>query len=221
MATAAPERGSMLGQGVYSLDELRRYVALGGTPDDARQVTYWLGSVLNPVRRHPRRPDHSFSDLVSVFVVTELRRRGVSAATIRKAETWLRKKWETDRPFVSNEIQTDGRGIYVDDELIAGQIESADRQGQQVMRELVKDRLTHLHYADGTAAYWTPMAAILVDPRVQFGEPVIDGTRVPTAVLADAVRHFGIEAAANRLDVPADAARSAVAFEEKLAALDV
>jgi hypothetical protein len=100
-------------------------------------VGYWLGSVLNPVRRHPRRPDHSFSDLISLFVVSELRRRGVRPAAIREAEAWLRRKWQTDRPFVSEEIQTDGHGIFVDDRPVSGQIESADRHGQQVMRELV------------------------------------------------------------------------------------
>lgn len=217
---SAPRRD--LGGGVYALANLRQFVAFAGTVDDARRVLPWLTRVLNPVDHHTKRADYSFSDLVSLFVVRELLHKGVPPFVVRDAEAWLRKKWKTDRPFVSDEIQTDGAGVFVDDELVAGgQIESADKGGRQVLREAVRERLTRVQYIDGTAAYWRPMKHVLVDPRVQFGEPVIDGTRVQTWVLADAAGSFGLQAAARRLEVPTDAARAAIAFEEKLTALNV
>jgi hypothetical protein len=123
--------------------------------------------------------DYSFSDLISLFVVRELLNKGVTPRTIRMAESYLRRKWKTDRPFVTDEIQTDGRTVFVDDEIVSGQIESADRHGQQVMREVVSDRLARVRYHAGTAESWSPADCVLVDPRVQFGEPVIAGTRVP------------------------------------------
>jgi len=206
-----------VGQGVYALSDLRAYLAFSGRPQDADKALPWLTSVLNPVRHQPRGADYSFSDLVSLFVVRELLKRGVRPSTMREAENYLRRKWDTDRPFVSDEIQTDGQGVFVDDELIAGQIESADRHGQQVLRELVKDRLAHVHYHEGTAAYWTPTAGVLVDPRVQFGEPVIAGTRIPTEVVADVARTIRPDLAASQLRVSLAAARTAVAFQEKLA----
>src|SRR5215213_4422131 len=87
-----------LGQGLYSLQELRAYLALSGDQDDGRHASRWLSYVLNPVRRRPRRPDHSFSDLISLFVVRELLRLDVAPHTIREAEEHLRKVWNTDRP---------------------------------------------------------------------------------------------------------------------------
>jgi uncharacterized protein (DUF433 family) len=208
-----------LGAGFYGLADLRVFLAFSGQPPDAERALPWLTRALNPVTHRSKSADYSFSDLVSLFVVRELRRKGVRASDIRTAEYYLRKKWKTDRPFVSDEIQTDGRRVFIEDEVIPGQIESADLEGQQVMREMVKDWLSYVHYHEGTAAYWTPMKKILVDPRVQFGEPVIAGTRIPTSAVADIARLAGPEDAADQLGVDLSGARAAISFETKLAAL--
>lgn len=205
-----------LESGFYALRDLRAYVGFDGTTADAERVSQWLSRVLHPVAREPRRPDYSFGDLISLFVVRELLAKGLSPRTIRDAEGWLRRKWRTDRPFVSGELQTDGSGIYVDDNLIAGQIESADRHGQQVMRELVRERLTRVHYHEGVAASWSPLDGVLVDPRVQFGEPVLAGTRLTTKLLYDAVQALGRDRTASRLRIMAGDMEPALAFERRL-----
>ncbi|MDX6650592.1 MAG: hypothetical protein QOJ97_2543 [Solirubrobacteraceae bacterium] len=222
MTTLAHDRESTrraLGAGFYGLADLRLFLAISGKRQDAERALPWLTRALNPVSHRPKSADYSFSDLISLFVVRELRKKGVRASDIRTAESYLRKKWKTDRPFVSDEIQTDGRRVFVEDEVISGQIESADLEGQQVMREMVKDRLSSVHYNEGAAAYWTPMQKVLVDPRVQFGEPVIAGTRIPTGAVADIARRGGLEGAADQLGVDLSAARAAISFENKLAAL--
>jgi uncharacterized protein (DUF433 family) len=216
-ATHAKTTRLDLGYGIYSLAELRAFLAFSGSQDDADHAHRWLTRMLNPVKHRRRQPDYSFSDLISLFVVRELLNKGVAPITIRKAEAYLRRKWGTDRPFVSDEIQTDGRGVFVDDNLIAGQIESADRHGQQVMRELVKDRLAHVHYHEGSAVYWTPADRILVDPRVQFGEPVIRGTRVPTEAVALSAHNRDLDTVAHDLGISLADATAALAFEQKLA----
>jgi uncharacterized protein (DUF433 family) len=207
-----------VGSGFYGLGDLRSFLALSGAPGDAKHALPWLKSALNPVPHGRRRPDYSFADLVSLFVVRELVRSGVRLRTIRDAESYLRTKWQTERPFVSDEISTDGHGIFVDDNLIAGQIESADRHGQQVMRELVKDHLSAVHYHHGSATYWTPRAGVLVDPRVQFGEPVLEGTRLTTELVAAAASELGVDDAASRLRITRKAVGTAVRFDAELAA---
>jgi len=208
-----------IGQGVYSLKDLRAFVAFEGERKEGKLVPSWLDSALNPVPHERWQPDYSFSDLISLFVVRELRRMGHPIRDIRTAEAHFRTKWLKDRPFASDDIWSDGRVISDREELVPGQIEAAHRPGQQVMLEVVKDRLVNVRYDGGWAAYWIPMENVLVDPRVQFGEPVVSDTRVTTDVLADAVRHFGIEKASRRLDVTLPAARSALAFEDKLASV--
>lgn len=207
---------SDLESGFYALRDLRAFVAFEGAPTDVDRVSYWLRTVLNPVDRQPHHPDYNFGDLISLFVVRELLGKGVAPHVIRDAETWLRRKWNTERPFVSGDIQTDGLGIFVDDDLIAGQIESADRYGQQVLRELVRERLTRVHYRDGVAAKWTPVDGVLVDPRVQFGEPVLAGTRLMTSLVAAAARKLGPEQTTNRFGISPLEVKRAVAFEKQL-----
>lgn len=220
MTISGIERGTDLGQGLYSLASLRAYVALNGEPEDGGYVLDWLTGVLNPVGHSRWRPDYSFGDLISLFVVRELKKKGVKSGHIREAEAYLRKKWNTDRPFVSDEIKTDGCGIFVDDELVAGdQLESAERHGQQVMREAVKERLTHVRYDEGTASNWTPMRHILVDPRVQFGEPVIEGTRIPTESVLDMTSYADLDGIAKELSITVGQAKAAVSFEQRLSAL--
>src|SRR4051794_28546060 len=101
-----------LGQGIYSLAELKQYVALDAGPDAGEQVLPWLMDILLPVAHRSRRPDYSFSDLISLFVVRELRRAGVQPRAIRDAEAHFRKLWHTDRPFARESIATDGVDVY-------------------------------------------------------------------------------------------------------------
>jgi uncharacterized protein (DUF433 family) len=208
-----------LGAGAYSPKDLRVFVGLHGDPSDAKRVPGWLNHVLNPVPHERWQPDYTFSDLISLFVVRFLLKSGVQPKAIRDAEAHLRQAWGTARPFVSSEIKTDGRNVFFRDEVISGQIEAADMRGQQTMREMVKDRLKSVHYSDGTATYWTPMRNVVVDPRVQFGEPVIAGTRLLTELVADAAASLGRKETAERFSISPTAVSSAVNFERRRAAV--
>lgn len=212
-------RGS-LGVGVYGLSELRQFLAVSGKREDADNALPWLRSILNPVGHSPWQADYSFSDLISLFVVRELLKKGLSRSTIREAETYLRVKWHTDRPFVRDEIKTDGVDVFCDDHVITKQIESANRHGQQTMREAVKDKLTSVRYNDGIATAWIPAEGVLLDPKVQFGEPVIQGTRIPTEAVANVARSLGEDCAAGRFDIEADQVAAAIAFEQQIASLN-
>lgn len=212
-----------LDQGLYSLGDLRLFVSYFGDAHDGRRATeWWLPGVLNPVAHTRYRPDYSFSDLISLFVVRELLRSGVRPGAIRDAENYLRKRRGTDRPFVSEGIATDGSDIYLDGERAAEvpeQIESASRHGQQAMVEPIRQRLRTVRYHEGQADQWVPAPYVIVDPEVQFGEPVIAETRLPTATFAAAVNEVGVDAATRSFDVLPPAAASAVEFERTLAAL--
>jgi uncharacterized protein (DUF433 family) len=215
--TSESTRGT-LGQGLYGLGQLEAFVALEGKAGDGRRVSYWLTEVLNPVEHQPYRPDYSFSDLISLMVVRKLRERGVRPIDIREAELYLRERLKTDRPFVSDRIKTDGCDVFLDKEQITGQLESANKRGQQAMLDAVKDQLETVSYLSGRAVLWTPGPSVEVDPEVQFGEPVVSGTRVPTSVVARVSQDLGVEHTARRFAIDTAAAKAAVAFERRLAA---
>jgi uncharacterized protein (DUF433 family) len=209
-----------LGAGVYSLADLRLFVALYGEPKDGKQAARWLRTVLNPVEHTPWQADYSFSDLVSLFVVRQLRRRGVRPWRITKAEQYLREKWKTDRPFAREDIMTDGYEVFCDDDPAAGQIEAAVKGGQQTFRQIIEDGLESVYYSDGGAAYWLPAPGIVIDPRVQFGAPVVKGTGVPTDAVAGVAKNLGVDRAVRRFDLSADLVESAIQFEDRIASLN-
>jgi uncharacterized protein (DUF433 family) len=207
-----PTRGD-LGMGVYALADLRRFLAFSGSPEDAKWAARWLRTALNTVDHDRWRADYSFSDLVSLFVVRQLRHKGVKPQTIQRAEQHLRTLWKTDRPFAREEIKTDGFEVLCEDNPSLGQIEGAGLEGQQIMRMAIENSLESVHYLDQSAAYWTPTPGIVVDPRVQFGSPVVEGTRVPTDAVSGVAQELGKERAARRFDLPVALVESAISFE--------
>lgn len=218
--TTLPDRGQ-LGQGIYSLADLRLYLAYDGAQDDGR-VLAWLGAALNPVAHKVRQPDYSFSDLVSLFVVRRLTAFGVRSAQIREAEARMRGVRGIDRPFVSEDIATDGVEVFFATE--GDQIESANlstkrRTGQQASRTAIAPYLHQVRYQDGAATSWAPADHVRLDPTVQFGDPTVDGSRVPTAAVADMARHASVAEVAQRLGLDLEAAEAAVRFERRLAGL--
>jgi uncharacterized protein (DUF433 family) len=212
-----------IGQGIYSLADLRLYVAYFGEPSDGPHALRWLTDALNPAGHRARQPDYSFTDLVSLFVVRELIRFGVKVSAIREAEASMRLTRGVDRPLACEDIATDGREVFFATE--PNQVESANRTsrrqraGQQASAIAIAPYLHRVRYHEGAAAMWSPVDGIVLNPLVQFGEPVIDGTRVLTSAVADLARAEGVDVAANWLDVDRDAANTAVRFERQLAAL--
>jgi uncharacterized protein (DUF433 family) len=211
---------AQLGQGIYSLDDLRTYLSYYA--DDVATGGFalnWLSAALNPAHGHvARRPDYAFSDLISLFVVRELRRQGVRQAKIRQAEQHLRQTTGLERPFVHREVMTDGRDVW-----IAGdepdQVEAASGpQGQQASRVALSAYLTAVQYTDNVAATWKPAEHVLLSPQLQFGEPVVAGTRVATAAVAEIAEIAGAERAAARLGIGQAQANAAISFEHRLTA---
>jgi uncharacterized protein (DUF433 family) len=221
-SSAESTRGQ-IGQGIYSLADLGVYVAYAADSEwDPRAVLEWLQQALNPVGHRRHQPDYSFSDLVSLFVVRELRRHGVPLRRIREAEARLRARSGIDRPFVREDIATDGEEVFFATE--ADQVESANlsrkrRTGQQTSAVVLADYLHRIRYEDGAALSWSPTDHVVLDPVIQFGEPVIEGSRVPTATAAAMARESSPELAAHWLAVDRTGVDAAVRFEHELDAI--
>lgn len=214
-----------LNQGLYSLGELRVFLALEGEKKDGERALYWLTSALNSVEHQSKQPDYSFSDLISLFVVRELRRRGVPSSEIAKAEQYGRKRFGVDRPFVRHDVATDGSDVCFEadrDSTRPHSVESANREGQRAMVGPIRDQLRSVRYSEGdhgSAYEWVPMKGVVLDPRIQFGAPVISGTRVLTDDAAEIAEELGPDATARRLSIEPAGLRAAIKFQRRIAAL--
>ena len=124
----------------------------------------------------------AFQDLVSMRVIAALRAAGVSWPRIHAAETWLRQHTGCQRPFATEQLWTDRSDVLADfgERLIA-----ASQHGQLAM-SILKDYLiplSGLQFQDQVASKWSPRSGVMLDPAVQFGEPCIPNTRIPTRAI--------------------------------------
>jgi uncharacterized protein (DUF433 family) len=108
----------------------------------------------------------------------------MSHREIMIAEQVLRKYYGHDYPFATMEFWTlPPKDILIRD---GGLLLSASRH-LQVAMEFFEEYMCPYHNLSfdifNISASWRPYDNILLDPKIQYGEPCIDGTRVPTQVL--------------------------------------
>lgn len=167
----------------------------------------------------------SFHDLLEVQFVHAFREHGVSLQTIRVASQRARELFKTDYPFTSQQFRTDGRTIFASAIEETGETELLDLVKQQyAFRKIIEPSLrTGIEFgSDRLATRWYPSPrskAIVLDPAIAFGKPIVTHGSVRTSVLSEAFNAEGDKNFVARLyEVPVAAVDAAIAFEESLAA---
>ncbi|SIT42009.1 conserved hypothetical protein [Paraburkholderia ribeironis] len=167
----------------------------------------------------------SFHDLLEVRFVHAFRKHGVSLQAIRLASQRARELFETDYPFTSRQFRTDGRTIFTSAMEETGETELLDLVKQQyAFRKIIEPSLYRgIEFGeDQVAARWYPSSrskAIVLDPSIAFGKPIVTNGAVRTSILYDAFIAEGNKNFVAKLyEVPVAAVDAAVAFEESLAA---
>jgi uncharacterized protein (DUF433 family) len=171
---------------IYLLSDVARYARL--RPSTAR---YWLLSI--PGREPSRPPGEglSFLDLVSLLIMRELRRMGVSSRAVGRAEAYLTGELGA-YPFARGVIWTDGAHVLFNPQgpLVTDvpdyELTSADKWGQLAFVEAIRQYLHYVKYSEdeeAIAVAWYPNDGVELNPRRQFGQPCVRGTRVATRAL--------------------------------------
>lgn len=134
----------------------------------------------------------SFTNLVEAHVLKAIRRQhGVPMQKVRPALKYLEKKLKVAHPLAHQQLLTDGVSLFAER---FGQLVNLSKEGQLAVRELLEAHLRRIeHDARGLALRLFPFSRgeslqapriVVVDPRISFGRPVIDGTAVRTEVVA-------------------------------------
>lgn len=225
----------LTGVGLYTFHEAAR---LTGIP--LRDLRRWLGGYTYQDKRHEtsiavpplwetevddQLDGIGFHDLLEVRFVRAFREHGVSLQTIRLASQRARELFATDYPFTSRRFRTDGRTIFASAMEETGETELLDLiRRQYAFRKIVEPSLySGIEFGvDQTAARWYPESkskAIVLDPQVGFGKPILANSGVRTSILYDAFIAEGDKSFVAKLyEVPVSAVDAAIAFEERLAA---
>jgi uncharacterized protein (DUF433 family) len=233
---------SDLGKGVYTLPDAARLVR-----GDANKIRRWLyGYDYAKGTGDDRRRYHSsplwdpqyganelggrivgFRDLMELRIVREFVTRGVPLIVVRYCLAAARDMFGGDYPLTRQRFLTDGETVFHEALDVAATTEDGPalldlRKRQHVFRTIVKDSLyAGIEYDGDVARRWYPEGkrhAVVVDPEVQFGQPAIEQSGVPTAALYAAWLAEGKKRAtvAKLYEVDPRHVDAAVRFEEKL-----
>jgi len=180
----------------YTMEESARYLHVY-----YEKISYWAIGDLNhaPLTTvFTRRPILlSFKNLVECFVLESLRRiHGVSLQEIRKSVQRLRISDSSKYPLADCTLHTEGgRLIYLDQN--GKELVCLSKGGQMVFGDMVLPFLKRVERNErGIARRLFPFTrrehlrspseapkAVMIDPRVAFGMPVLVNSRISTAFL--------------------------------------
>ena len=135
----------------------------------------------------------SFMNLVEAHVLDAIRREHhISLAKVRTALNYLKKCFPSKRPLADQKFETDGSNLFVQK---YGQLINLSQEGQLAMRSVLAAHLRRIERdASGLAARLylfirkrqpDEPKVVVVDPYVSFGRPVLVGTGIATAVIAE------------------------------------
>lgn len=196
---------SIISLGTYSIPSAVLYV-LATTANGSRlklstrHLYHWTkdglaGGYLMGIRN--KRLFINFRDLISLRAIAVMRANGLSHKQIIIAEQVLKKWYGHDYPFATMEFwMLPPKDILIKE---GGTLLSASRHLQSAM-EFFENYMRPAHNLTfdifNISATWRPYDNVLLDPQIQYGEPCIEGTRVPTQVIwsfhkaGDAVEHL-------------------------------
>lgn len=147
----------------------------------------------------------SFWNVAELHVLGALRRyHQISPTKLRRMIKYLENTFDSRHPLLTEKMLTDGVSVFVEQ---AQSLINASREGQMAMRLLMEAHLKRIDQdVDGLAVRLFPFVTrnaeiasppdllmhepriIAIDPQVRFGRPVIAGTSIPTAEIAERFR---------------------------------
>lgn len=142
----------------------------------------------------PRGRALSFVNLVEAHVLAAIRRKhGVTLQSVRRALDYTRNRLGIDRPLAHQQFETNGVDLFVER---LGETINVSRSGQLAMARELRAHLERierdprgvpikLYPFTRSASAGAGGRAVVIDPRISFGRPILASAGVPTAVLAD------------------------------------
>ena len=137
----------------------------------------------------------SFINLVEIHVLDAIRcDHRISLHKVRVAIDFIKEELASDHPLAYHKLETDGLDLFVEE---YGQLINVSQAGQLAIRNLLQAHLQRIDRdSAGYALRLYPFTrkrlqlieepkAIVIDPRISFGRPVLAGTGIPTAIIAE------------------------------------
>jgi uncharacterized protein (DUF433 family) len=135
----------------------------------------------------------SFMNLIEAHILDAIRREhNIPLYKIRTAIEYLQKRFPSKHPIADQTFETDGLDLFIQK---FGQLINVSQAGQLAMRELLQAHLRRIERDNsGIPVRLYPFTrkrdleepkVVVIDPHISFGRPVLTGTGIPTAVIAE------------------------------------
>lgn len=135
----------------------------------------------------------SFINLVEVHVLTAIRREhNIPLYKVRKALDYLKQGFPSDHPLADQNFETDGLDLFIQK---YGELINISKDGQLAMKDLLQSHLKRIERdSSGLPLKLYPFTrkpqpgepkTVVIDPLISFGRPVLSGTGIATAIIAE------------------------------------
>lgn len=187
----------------YTLHEASRYT---GVPINTLRT--WISGRSYPTESgkkfskpliiRPNKADAlvSFTNLIEAHVLNAIRRKHtIAMPRVRNALDYLSRKLHSQNPLAEYDFETDGIDLFIEK---SGILINASLGGQFAMKEILQVYLKRIERDENGIARqlfpFTRLASdgrgddpriVAINPRIAFGKPVISGTGIPTATIAE------------------------------------
>jgi uncharacterized protein (DUF433 family) len=231
---ASPDSGALqvlLNTGIYTIPQACRFTAvssgrirrwLKGYRSGSKKQYAALWSAQLPVLRH--KVALGFLDLIEIKFVGAFLDRGVSWPMLHKAREKAAALYPgISHPFCTGQFVTDGSEILAEVHQESGQTRLLElATNQQVFAELTQPFFKQFEFdARKIIERWWPLGLdvqLVLDPRRNFGQPIVHPSGIPTAVLAKSFQsNQSVETVADWYELEPHLVRQAVDYEQSLA----
>lgn len=132
-------------------------------------------------------------NLVEAHVLDAIRRvHEISLQKVRRTLEYLVKHFPSRHPLAEQKFETDGLDLFIQE---YGRLINLSQAGQLAIRDLVQAHLRRIERDPAGLAVRLYLftrkrqaeepKVVVIDPFVSFGRPVLAGTGIPTAVIAE------------------------------------
>lgn len=184
-----------LGEGIYLVKDVSKILHLDYEKVYRWIVGYWTGSLDTNINYTFGESDNraiNFYSLIEFYTFFKLREKGLSTTEIRKLHTELTKKLKTNYPFaigqdyfIEERKTKKKKKVFVYYKYLNSLIKLDKKE--QFSFDFMQNFLDKIEFdANNLAARFYPLTNsknIVVDPKHQFGQPVINGTNIKTQTI--------------------------------------
>jgi len=135
----------------------------------------------------------SFINLVEIHILDAIRREhDIALYDVRKALRYLQRKFPTSHPLANEKFETDGKDLFIKK---YGSLINISQEGQMAIKNLMEAHLRRIERdTRGIPIKLYPFTrkrdldepkAVVIDPFVSFGRPILSGTGITTSIIAE------------------------------------